>query len=398
MSWLCLKIYWLIESNRSLYNLEGYVPLHRVRKNKHGGGVSLMIDQDVEFKERNDLSAIIDDVAESIFVEVPKDVFKTRRKIIIGEIYRPPGESVIDFNQYLQTLLTKLGSENAMCYLLGDFNINLLNANKHNATSEYINCMSSYCFAPLINRPTRVTEHSASLIDNIYTNSIEDLNTDSATCGILFNDISDNFPVFHIQKAKSIPSRTKRSTYKQVINRHTIQKLKDELSKQNWGDITDTEDVNTCYSNFTQKLEACYKRCIPVRKSVKKDNHKPWVTSCILSSIKQKNKLYLQYIKNPCITTENSYKSYRNKLTHLLRKAERSYVRDFLKRYHDELKKSWQLINNIISKNTNHTQMPKSIEAEMGSTITEPKAIANFLTSILSIKAPPWRKRLIQLA
>ena len=111
--------------------------------------------------------------------------------------------------------------------------------------------------------------------------------------------------------------------------------------------------------------------------SVKKDNHKPWVTSCILNSIKQKNKLYLQYIKNPCVTTKNRYKLYRNKLTHLLRIAERSYVRDFLKRYNGELKKSWQLINNIISKNTNHNQMPKSIEAETGSTITEPKEIAD---------------------
>ena len=140
--------------NKSLYNLEGYFPLDRWCRNKQDGVGSFMIDKDIECKERNDLSEIIDYEVESIFVEVSKDVFQKRRKIIIDEIYWPPGESLHYYNEHWQTLLTKVGSENSHCHLQGDFNINILNVNKHNATSEFINWIISFCFIPLINHPT----------------------------------------------------------------------------------------------------------------------------------------------------------------------------------------------------------------------------------------------------
>ena len=52
--------------------------------------------------------------------------------------------------------------------------------------------MYSLCLYPLIDKPTRVTESSATLIDNIFTNELRH----NLTCGILFNDISDHLPIF----------------------------------------------------------------------------------------------------------------------------------------------------------------------------------------------------------
>src|SRR6218665_3450330 len=49
----------------------------------------------------------------------------------------------------------------------------------------------SYKFVPTILRPTRITEFSATLIDNIFTNSLcQDLDS----C-ILIEDISDHLPI-----------------------------------------------------------------------------------------------------------------------------------------------------------------------------------------------------------
>lgn len=45
---------------------------------------------------------------------------------------------------------------------------------------------------PLITRPTRITTHSATLIDNIFTNGIDE----KITSGIIINDTSDHLPVF----------------------------------------------------------------------------------------------------------------------------------------------------------------------------------------------------------
>ena len=60
--------------------------------------------------------------------------------------------------------------ENNIIYLAGDFNINLLNTDKHVPTSDYLEMLYTYNMYPLINKPTRVKQNSASLIDNIFTN------------------------------------------------------------------------------------------------------------------------------------------------------------------------------------------------------------------------------------
>ena len=47
---------------------------------------------------------------------------------------------------------------------------------------------------PLIDRPSRITENSATLICNIFTN---DLITDKLS-GLIINDVNDHHPTFSI--------------------------------------------------------------------------------------------------------------------------------------------------------------------------------------------------------
>ena len=52
--------------------------------------------------------------------------------------------------------------------------------------------MYGFGLFPLINKPSRITEFSQTLIDNIFTNNIETVNNS----GLLINDITDHLPVF----------------------------------------------------------------------------------------------------------------------------------------------------------------------------------------------------------
>ena len=56
---------------------------------------------------------------------------------------------------------------------MSDFNINLLNTGSHSNTSDFIDMMFESSYIPLINRPTRISETNATLIDNIFTNSLD---------------------------------------------------------------------------------------------------------------------------------------------------------------------------------------------------------------------------------
>ena len=74
-----------------------------------------------------------------------------------------------DFNSnYLNNLLEKVSKEQKSVFLLGDFNINLLNYNVHNETNEFLNSPVLNSFLPYILQPTRITSHSKILIDDTF--------------------------------------------------------------------------------------------------------------------------------------------------------------------------------------------------------------------------------------
>ena len=78
-----------------------------------------------------------------------------------------------NFNSnYLNNLLGKVLKEQKSVFLLGDFSINLLNYNVHNPTNQFLDSLASTYFLTSILLPTRITSHSKTLIDNIFTNVI----------------------------------------------------------------------------------------------------------------------------------------------------------------------------------------------------------------------------------
>ena len=78
-------------------------------------------------------------------------------------------------------------------YILGDMNIDFLKYTTHLQTEDYLDMLYSNSFLPVITKPTRITTHTATLIDHIYTNT-----TAEAISGIGVIDISDHLPIFCI--------------------------------------------------------------------------------------------------------------------------------------------------------------------------------------------------------
>ena len=139
-----------------------------------------------------DLNIYKSNKLESTFIEVfnPK-----KSNIIIGCIYKHPSMDLNDFNtNYLNNLLDKVSKEQKSVFLLGDFNINLLNYNDHNPTNEFLDSLASNSFVPYILQPTQLTFHSKTLIDNIFSNIIS---PEAISC-YSTSTISDHLPQFMI--------------------------------------------------------------------------------------------------------------------------------------------------------------------------------------------------------
>ena len=83
---------------------------------------------------------------------------------------------------------------------MGDFNINLLSYEHHTETNDFINSMVSHYLLPYILHPTRVTDHSSTVIDNILSN----VNEYGTITGNIINQIADHFAQFLLLKRINI--------------------------------------------------------------------------------------------------------------------------------------------------------------------------------------------------
>ena len=172
---------------------------------------------------------------------------------------------------------------------MGDFNINLLNYESHSLTHEFLSNLGPYCFQPYITQPSRITDHSATLIDNIYFNSIEH----ETLSGNLICDITDHFPIFLILNKLACTSSNPK-IYRKDYSDFNEAMLFEEVRMINWGDVLpETEDVNLIFESFhINKLSNIINRHAPLRKLSKKEIRievKPWITNGIRVSIAKNN-------------------------------------------------------------------------------------------------------------
>ena len=151
-----------------MFNIPGYTLEQDFRLTRKSGGVALYIANTLHYKVRSDLN--IGGETNSIFVEINKRYLKTKYNTIIGCIYRPPSYKLKSFNELLTSKLAILTTENKHLYIAGDFNVNtdpMIGGNGN--TQNFKNILSSNFLFPLINKPTRVTQHSSTIILTIFT-------------------------------------------------------------------------------------------------------------------------------------------------------------------------------------------------------------------------------------
>ena len=118
-----------------------------------------------------------------------------KSNIILGFIYRHPSMDLTHFNcSYLNKRLENIFKEQKSIFLLEDFNVNLFNYNEHNQTNEFLDSLASNLFIPLILQPTRITSHSNTLIDDIFSSVIDP----HIISGNLTATIFDHLPQFAI--------------------------------------------------------------------------------------------------------------------------------------------------------------------------------------------------------
>ena len=213
--------------------------------------------------------------------------------------------------------------------------------------------MFSASLTPQITVPTRLTVRSKTLIDNIFTNSVEE----STISGNLEFCVSDHLAQFLIFPGQRVLEQNNHRKYKRNYKNVDAKKFKDELQSIDWTTAlaNNNNDVNQSLENFlniTNSLLERYAPLTPVTKKDMKTQSKPWITKGILTSIRKKAKIHSKLLEAKDQTRKEAlnqeHKIYKNLLTNITKKSKENYYKQYFIDNQNNLISIWKGIKEII--------------------------------------------------
>ena len=366
---------WMNSNISHLFSLPGFEFVFKNRNKRVGGGVGLYISENFEHIIHEEIS-VMSDVAESLFVEL---INPDGKNILIGVIYRPPRSNTNDFLTHMHDLLQNPIFTNKDAYLMGDFNVDLMKCNSQNTSQEFIETLMSASFLPLISKPTRVANRSATLIDNIFCNILP-----LPESGIVPSDITDHYPIF---ACVPIKLTIKRNDYRKrrKITTENLTNLKNSLKEIDWTYVYNTSDVNLSYDYFVKTITSKIDDHIPLRNiknKYKRIPRLPWITPSILRSINRKNNLFYKYRYNPTEKSRLKYVSYKNTLTKLLRTQKKTFYVNQINKYKNDIKNTWKTIKNAMNTSNNTSNISEIRKGNVSS--NTPAGVAEIFNDFFS--------------
>ena len=355
---------WLSENdNIDDFKIEGYhPPLAQNRKNKHGGGVITYIHKDINKYKVNKTLTYLDEYNHCLATDITTNNIITT----ILNVYRAPTQSNTNFISILEDKMQKLG--NRQCYITGDFNYNLININNHEPTEQFFDLLTSFCFKPLITKPTRISNNSQTLIDNIWTNN---LSTDTKVSShILVTDITDHLPCITAIVNNQMTTNGYRYIQKRKITDENRGKFREHLAKAapalsfHTNNMSNTLDAR--YDDYFSHFKLIYDKHFPIKtmKIHNKTYSKPWVTKETQKLIKKKNKLYSNKLKNNSKNNKDKYRSIKKQLEQKLKHDKKEYFNSKLLEDGITIKQRWDVIRTIINRKRS-TQTPCQVSTSI---------------------------------
>ena len=296
---------WVTKANEHMIDIPHYKFISKYRTNKKGGGVGLLVHDELQFRTRDDLKLDYDSDLEYQFIELKS----RKRNILVGSMYRPPQSKEKEFLNDYSKLNEILGQQKDKEIVIGiDHNMDFLKASRHTNTQKFMEYNLEINMLPVITKPTRITDTSATLIDNILISSKLQKAYHS---GIIISDMSDHLPtVIKLINAKQDIKKQQIVTYRKITEEN-IKLINEDLQRHNWEEILEKRGKDDSFSILHETLIRSMNKHMPLKtkKLTKKDiNKEPWITKGIEKCIKKQKQLYKKAYarKHPIKITKNT--------------------------------------------------------------------------------------------
>ena len=367
---------WITPLNSSPYNnLDNYILVQNPRKNLKGGGVAFYIKNNLQFTVIDELSIMNEKVFESIFVKIELK----HDTITCGTIYRSPMTDSNSNQQFISNLSSVIShlKPNTKCFICGDFNYDLLQAeNKY--TSKFIETMFDHCFYSMINKPTRITSSSATVLDHVWTNIYSYV----IKAKIPLHPISDHLPLikcFEAYQHKNIHNSKIR-----IFNPENINNFHNTLDSTFDTEIVLREsDPNLAYELFINHYYKVFDPCFPLTNPRPKTHSNNWFDKDLQVLMYEKEKLFKKYVNKKTLTAKVKYNKARNLYYHTIQQKKKLHYSSLFDKLKNNLKQTWKTLNKLLGrKKSKITQCPSLIID--GKLCTDSNLLANYFNDYFS--------------
>ena len=187
-------------------------------------------------------------------------------------------------------------------------------------------------------QPTRVTDHSSTIIDNIFSNASD---SGESVSGNITTNISDHFIQFMFIKKYHISYKAC-NYFIHDYSKFGKEKFIHDFSLLDWSLLDESnKSVNEKFDYFYSAVSSCINGHAPKKKLSKKDlklRSKPWINSKIKKLMYLRDRMFNKANKDPTPDNKYLYRKFRNRIVAEQRETKIIYFKDYFEKYKTNMK------------------------------------------------------------
>ena len=184
--------------------------------------------------------------------------------------------------------------------------------------------MVSIDLFPTVTIPTRITDHSATLIDNVFVSSKY---IRKAFSNIVVNSASDHFPVVFSLDLQVSRQKNQKNIVRE-IKPENIRKFKEEISATCFESVLNQNDPCEALEQFSSIITTAYDKTCPLKTLRQRPNmpRKPWADEELVNLFEQRDSAFQDYLRSSKEEDNAHFKQLRNMANSLKRKKKETIL------------------------------------------------------------------------
>ena len=327
--------------------IEGYSIFREDRGTKgksEGGGVITYVKSCLKVVP---LQNVLDADIEGKLIKIERSRCKP---MIIGTFYRPPNFDPYKFIEALSNSFTNLDTSKNEFVIMGDFNIDFSSKKGSKLQRSFKSFLLSHDLHQIIEKATRVTEYSETLIDFICVNNKHRV----VQWEVNDTHLSDHSIVVCVLKG-GVPKTPFRIIEYRSYKKFNKEQFCSDLKEMPWNELNSIGCIDEAATHWESLFNRVADKHAPIKKQRVKGFKTPWVTNEVLQLRRERNYHQSKGRKTRSLYHWQMYRSLRNHINRLEKRLKSEHFCKMIDENKNDSSRMWKSLKDALPRSANHS-------------------------------------------